>query len=86
MSISSSKLAFDIIAGPGGAVDVLLVQTHANQTRVLIWYPTLHVLYENIKSCVDGLKMSTRGRSQHTLLVNTSMVAPTSCIRMCFCN
>lgn len=47
----SSILAFDVIAGPGGAVDVLLVQAHANQTWVLIWHPALHVLYKQVKPC-----------------------------------
>lgn len=37
-------LAFDVITGPGGAVDALLIQAHANQTRVLLRHPAQHVL------------------------------------------
>lgn len=43
------KLAFNVIAGSGCAIDVLLVQAHTNQARVLLWHPALHVLSKQDK-------------------------------------
>lgn len=41
---------FDVIAGLGCAFGALLVQTHTDQTWVVIWHPALHILYKQTRN------------------------------------
>lgn len=63
---TKKKPAFDVVAGSGSAVDVLLVQAHTNQTWVLLWHPALQVLSKQDKPrtfLIAILKTNTRGHS-----------------------
>lgn len=61
-------VAFYVIARPCSAVDALLVQAHANQTGILIWHPTLHILYKQIETLFTSTIVvpqgSTRGHAE----------------------
>lgn len=65
---SQTVLAFHVIAGPGSAVDVLLIQTHTNQTWVLIGHPALHVL----QKCMYYIRKDARGQSKRTVMPSTA--------------